>query len=139
MGIVDNRDDRDDRGEIEAALRSYPMEPLPGEFTAKVMRRVKELRRDGQAAASFRFPWADLAGSLCLACMAGLGLGIWQVSRAGMLFSPALAGRLHTQVLLTEQWLRMALPGPVLWMVMGGAAMAVCMFFTTWRMFGRRR
>ncbi len=131
MGIVEERD------EIVAALRSYPMEPLPDGFKTGVMRRVRGLRQPELETAGFRFPWADLAGSLVVAFMGGLGVIIWQITRTDILLSPGPPGRMQAQLLLAEQWLRLSLPWPVLWMVIGGALMALGMLFTTWRMFGR--
>ncbi len=103
--------------EVEEALRTYPLAPVPPALTPAVMTRIRAL----SPALRFRLEWLDLALSVFGAAMTVLALSLWQS------ISPPMAAHLRVQFLLWRQQLSLLAFEPVL---LGSLLMALLALLT---------
>ncbi len=62
---------------IEDALRTYPLAPVPPDFSPAVMFHIRALST--KPALQFRLTWLDYAVMLFSAAMLGVGFFLWQI------------------------------------------------------------
>jgi hypothetical protein len=107
---------------IEDALRTLPLEPVPGLLRSRVMYRVRSL----SAAPKFVFPWLEAAISLMLSTL------VTSVSYLLLSLSPVAVMRLVQSVRL---FLILPANRPVIFAGLSGLAILVLCLFSAVRIF----